>query len=192
MIRVGITGEMGSGKSFCSKLFGQLGIPVFNSDDVARTIVNSNLSLKEEIKKEFGEVYDDKGIMIPSSIRSIVFVKGAEDRLKKLNSLIHPYVFNNFNEFCLLKKSSPYIIAESAILFESGMDKIMDKIIYVSTDLELRIKRTFDRSGFSEEEYNQRMKDQIPNKEKISDYIIYNNIGDNVEEQVMLIHKSMI
>lgn len=192
MIKVGLTGYMGSGKSFCSKLFGQLGIPVFNSDDVARNIVNSNSSLKEEIKKEFGEVYDDEGIMIPSSIRSIVFVKGAEEKLKKLNSLIHPYVFNQFNEFCLLKNNSPYIIAESAILFESGMDKIMDKIIYVSTDLELRIKRTFDRSGFSEEEYNQRMKDQIPNKEKISDYIIYNNIGDNVEEQVMLIHKSII
>lgn len=189
MIKIGITGEMGSGKSFCSKLFGQLGVPVFYSDDVARTIINTNSELKEEIKKEFGEVYDDNGIMIPSLIRSIVFVKGSEDKLKRLNELVHPYVFQEYKNFCLKNIKKQYTLIESAILYETNLDKLVDKVIYVNTDESLRIKRTFDRSGFSEDDYKQRMKDQIPNKELIADYVITNNTGDDVSKQIIELDK---
>ena len=121
MIKIGITGEMGSGKSFCSKIFEQIGVPVFYSDDVARTIINTNSELKEEIKKEFGQVYDNNGIMIPSLIRSIVFVKGSEEKLKRLNELVHPYVFNEYDNFCELNKDKKYTLIESAILYESKL-----------------------------------------------------------------------
>ena len=189
MIKVGITGEMGSGKSFCSKIFEEMGVPVFYSDDVARTIINTNLSLREEICKEFGNVYNEDGMMIPSLIRSIVFVEGGEERLKKLNELAHPYVFKEFELFCKSHSDKRFIIAESAILFESGMNKVVDKSIYVSANEDVRIERTFKRSGFSKEEYRQRMKSQIPNKELLSDFIIYNNPGDNIVEQINEINR---
>lgn len=192
MIRIGITGEMGSGKSYCSKVFEQLGVPVFYSDDVARTIINSNLDLKQKICKEFGNVYDEDGLMIPSLIRSIVFVEGAEDKIKKLNELTHPYVFKEFENFCQKHSDKKYILAESAILYESGMNNAVDKTIYVSADEETRIERTYKRSGFSREEYKQRMKNQIPNKEKIADFIIYNNDGDDLIKQINEVNSILI
>lgn len=194
MIRIGITGEMGSGKSFCSKVFEQMGIPVFYSDDVARSVINTNTKLRVEICKEFGNVYDDEGLMIPHLIRSIVFIKGAEDKLLKLNEIVHPYVFEEYSKFCDIHKDKLYTIAESAILFESGMDKVVDRIIYVSADEETRIDRTFKRSGFSREEYMNRMKSQVSSKKKISDsdYIIYNNDGDDVHTQIKKINFNLI
>ena len=189
MIKIGITGEMGSGKSFCSRLFGQLGVPVFYSDDIARTIINTNKELKEEIKKEFGNVYGDDGIIDPVLIRNIVFIKGSEHKLKILNELVHPYVFQEYNNFCLEHVNKPYTLMESAILYESGSDKFVDKVIYVDTDEDLRIKRTFDRSGFTKEEYQQRMKDQLPNKESLSDYVISNNECDDVNKQIIELDK---
>jgi len=189
MIKIGITGEMGSGKSFCSRLFGQLGVPVFYSDDIARTIINTNKELKEEIKKEFGNVYGDDDIIDPVLIRSIVFIKGSEHKLKILNELVHPYVFQEYNNFCLEHVNKPYTLMESAILYETGSDKFVDKVIYVDTDEDLRIKRTFDRSGFTKEEYQQRMKDQLPNKESLSDYVISNNECDDVNKQIIELDK---
>lgn len=189
MIKIGITGEMGSGKSYCSRLFGQLGVPVFYSDDIARTIINTNKELKEEIKKEFGNVYGDDGIIDPVLIRSIVFIKGSEHKLKILNELVHPYVFQEYNNFCLEHVNKPYTLMESAILYETGSDKFVDKVIYVDTDEDLRIKRTFDRSGFTKEEYQQRMKDQLPNKESLSDYVISNNECDDVNKQIIELDK---
>lgn len=184
MVKVGITGEMGSGKSYCSKLFEELGIPVFYSDDVAREVINTNSELKEKIINEFGNVYDDKGRMIPHLIRSIVFVEGSEDKLVKLNELAHPYVFKEYQKFCEDNIDAKFTLVESAILYESGLNHLLDKIIYVNTDEKLRIERTFKRSGFSEEEYHQRMKNQIKGKENLADFIISNNTGDNVNEQV--------
>lgn len=186
MVKLGITGEMGSGKSYCAKQFEQLGVPVFYTDDSAKRIVNSNLKLKKEITEEFGNVYDEDGMIISSILRSIVFVESGEDKLKRLNEICHPYVFQDFIDFCQKNKDHKYIIAESAILYESGMDKALDDIIYVFAKEDLRIKRTFERSGFSESDYKSRMKSQIPSvdKMKLADYIIFNNEGDDVKKQV--------
>ena len=194
MIKICITGEMGSGKSFCSKIFEQLGIPVFYTDDVSRTIVNTNQELKKEISKEFGNIYDEDGMVIPKLLRDIVFVKGGESKLKRLNEIIHPHVFTEFELFCSENSKSKYVLAETALLFESNMRSFVDKVIYISVDLDLRIKRTFERSGFSEEEYKQRMKSQIDSetKKKLSDFIIYNNEGDNLNEQILIIHNHLV
>ena len=190
MIKIGITGEMGSGKTYCSKIFGQLGIPIFYSDDISKKIVNSNQELKKEICKEFGNIYDEDGIVIPKLLRDIVFVPGGELRLKRLNEIIHPHVFNEFELFCSENSRCKYVLAETALLFESNMRPFVDKVIYVSADLDTRIRRTFKRSGFSEEEYKQRMKSQIDSetKKKLSDFIINNNDGDNLIEQILNIH----
>ena len=194
MIKIGITGEMGSGKTFCSKIFGQLGVPIFYSDDVSKAIVNTNQQLKKEICQEFGNIYDEEGIVIPKLLRDIVFVPGGEPKLKILNEIIHPYVFNEFELFCYENSRSKYIIAESALIYESNMRSFVDKVIYVCVDEETRIKRTFERSGFTEQEYKQRMKSQInqETKKKLSDFTIYNNEGDNLNEQVLIIHNHLV
>lgn len=189
MIRVCITGEMGSGKSYCSKIFEQLGIPVFYTDDVSKNIINVDLQLKKEISKEFGNIYDEDGLIITKLLRDIVFVEGAEDKLKRLNEIVHPYVIREYEKFCLKNQDKPYTLAETALLFETNLKHKVDKVIYVCVDLDLRIKRTFERSGFSEEEYKQRMKYQISSdtKKSLSDFIIYNNDGDDVLSQINVI-----
>ena len=181
---------MASGKSFCSKIFEQLGIPVFYTDDVSRVIVNTNQELKKKICKEFGNLYDEDGMIIPKLLRDIIFVSGGEAKLKRLNQIIHPHVFNEFELFCYENSRCKYVLAETALLFESNMRPFVDKVIYVSADLDTRIRRTFKRSGFSEEEYKQRMKSQIDSetKKKLSDFIINNNDGDNLIEQILNIH----
>jgi dephospho-CoA kinase len=190
MIKACITGEMGSGKSYCSKIFEQMGIPVFYTDDISRNIFNTNQELRKEICKEFGNLYNEDGIIIPKLLRDIVFVQGAESKLKRLNEIVHPYVFKEYEDFCQLHTDKPYTLAETALLFETNMRMMIDKVIYVCVDLDLRIKRTFERSGFSEEEYKQRMKAQINSetKKKLSDFIIYNNDGDYLISQINQIH----
>lgn len=194
MIKIGITGPMGSGKSYCGKIFGQLGVPIFYSDDVSRKIVNTNQNLKKEISIEFGNIYDEDGIVIPKLLRDIVFVPGGEQKLKRLNEIIHPYVFNEFELFCSENSRCKYVLAESALIYESNMRSFVDKVIYVCVDEKTRIKRTFERSGFTEQEYKQRMKSQINSetKKKLSDFIIYNNDGDNLNEQILNIHNHFV
>jgi dephospho-CoA kinase len=193
MIKVAITGEMGSGKSYCSKIFESLGVPVFYTDDVARLLINQDKKLKKEIQKEFGHIYID-GKVEPKLLREIVFVEGGEDRLKRLNEISHPYVLREYDMFCDVFSNKPYTLAETALLFEVNMHRIVDKTIYVCVEEELRIKRTFDRSGFSREDYKSRMKDQVPSelKIKLCNYIIYNNEGDDVNVQILKINKELV
>lgn len=193
MIKVGLTGPMGSGKSYCAKIFESLGVPVFYTDDVARLLINQDKKLKKEIQKEFGHIYID-GKVEPKLLREIVFVEGGEDRLKRLNEISHPYVLREYDMFCDVFSKEPYTLAETALLFEVNMHRIVDKTIYVCVEEELRIKRTFDRSGFSREDYKSRMKDQVPSelKIKLCDYIIYNNEGDDVNEQILKINKELV
>jgi dephospho-CoA kinase len=193
MIKVGLTGPMGSGKSYCSKIFEQLGVPVFYTDDVARMLINQDSKLKKEIQREFSHIYVN-GKVDPKLLRNIVFVDGGEDKLKRLNEISHPYVLREYNMFCDVFSNKPYTLAETALLFEANMHRIVDKTIYVCVEEELRIKRTFDRSGFSREDYKLRMKNQVPSelKIKLCDYIIYNNEGDDVNEQILKINKELI
>jgi dephospho-CoA kinase len=192
MIKVCITGEMGSGKSYCSKIFEQMGIPVFYTDDISKSIFNTNQKLKKEICKEFGNLYNEDGIIIPKLLRDIVFVTGAELKLKRLNEIVHPYVFKEYEDFCQLHSDKTYTLAETALLFETNMRMMVDKVIYVCVDLDLRIRRTLERSGFSPEEYKLRMKSQInpETKKKLSDFIIYNNDSDDVNKQILEIHNT--
>jgi dephospho-CoA kinase len=193
MIKLAITGEMGSGKSYCSKIFESLGVPVFYTDDVARMLLNQDSKLKKEITREFGHIYVD-GKVEPKLLREIVFVDGGEEKLKILNEISHPYVLREYDMFCDAFGSKTYTLAETALLFEVNMHRIVDKTIYVCVEEELRIKRTFDRSGFSREDYKSRMKNQVPSelKLKLCDYVIYNNEGDDVNEQILKIHKELI
>lgn len=192
MIKIGITGPMCSGKSFCAKVFEKLGVPVFYSDNVSKELVNTNEDLKSELIKEFGKaIYGEDGKLINSKLREIVFVEGGEDKLKRLNEISHPYVIKEYEKFCEKYSNFNYTLKESAILFEVKLDKMVDKIIYVHASKKTRIERSFKRSGILKNEYNKRMKSQICVLKKIlkSDYIIYNNSGDDIISQIKKIDK---
>jgi dephospho-CoA kinase len=193
MIKLGITGLMGSGKSYICSLFRELGCPVYNSDDRAKWVINNIDELKSQIIDEFGDVYVD-GVLDKFKIRNLVFVEGGEERLIKLNQICHPYVYHDFESFCSSHSDSPIIVAESAILFEAGMDKRVDKILFVDVPYDIRLSRTIQRDSISKEEYDNRMKRQISSKQKIqmSNYVIDNSTSESKLEIVKGIYMELI
>lgn len=193
MLKVGITGMMGSGKSYISSLFAKLGVPVYNSDARARWLINNHPLLKKEIEIEFGEVFL-KGKIITEKIRTLVFTENKEHNLNKLNSIVHPYVFQDFNLFCHNNSNFPFILAESAILFEAKMETFLDKIIFVSVPYQIRLERAQKRDNISKEEYDIRMRPQIQEEVKInkSDFVIDNSLEVDKSSEVHHIYSSLL
>lgn len=191
----GITGGIGSGKSTAAKIFEELGIPVYNSDTRAKTIQNENSEVKVKIIATFGEeAYNENGLN-KSFISKQVFQNN--EKLKILNSIVHPAVFQDFEDW---KKAQEVniVMKEAAILIESGSYKDCDVVISVVVDVETRIARTIERDGLSREEILARINNQISDEERIekSDFIIDNN-GDlehlkNEVEQTLIKIKKMI
>lgn len=172
----GITGGIGSGKSTAAKFFEELGIPVYNSDTRAKTIQNENSEVKVKIIAAFGEeAYNENGLNKPF-ISKQVFQNN--EKLKLLNSIVHPAVFQDFEDWKKAQKSD-IVMKEAAILIESGSYKDCDVVISVVVDIETRIARTIKRDGLSREEILARINNQISDEERItkSDFIIDNN-GD--------------
>src|ERR1035437_1031198 len=158
MIKVGITGNIGSGKSTVARLFGMLDVPVFYADQQARLISEHN-DVLEVIKKTFGgKVIAADGSLNRKAIAAIVFSDAA--KLSALNSIIHPRVKDSFNEWCALHRSAPYLLHESAILFESGLDYLCERIILVTAPEEIRIHRVMQRDLLSRQEVISRMHNQ--------------------------------
>jgi len=195
MIKVGLTGQMGSGKSYISSLFEELGVPLYNSDERARWVNNNNTFLKNKLIDEFGDIYIN-GELNKDKLRQIVFVNGGEERLKKLNQIVHPYIFQDFNDFCSKNSNKLMILTESAILFESKMNTYLDKIIFVNVPYDIRLERTIKRDGITKEEYDNRMKNQISSEEKIklSDFIFDNANLNRVEAKniVNIFHNILV
>jgi dephospho-CoA kinase len=188
MIRLGITGELGSGKTTICKIFEERGIPVYNCDNGSKNLVITNLDLIKKIKSEFGnDIYDGN---IFSNLSKIVFVENAEDRLKKLSSLIEPYINADIDLFFDTNKDKKFSIIESAILFESDLYKKVDDIIYVVVPENIRIQRAFERNGMSEKEYKIRMKNQIYwiDKVKRSSFTIHNTDFEIAKETTEYIY----
>ena len=191
----GITGGIGSGKSTAAKFFEELGIPVYNSDTRAKTIQNENSEVKVKIIAAFGEeAYNENGLNKPF-ISKQVFQNN--EKLKLLNSIVHPAVFQDFENWKKAQKSD-IVMKEAAILIESGSYKDCDVVISVVVDIETRIARTIERDGLSREEIRARINNQISDEERIakSDFIIDNN-GDlahlkNEVEQTFIKIKKMI
>ncbi|MGV0939619.1 dephospho-CoA kinase [Empedobacter sp. ULE_I140] len=191
----GITGGIGSGKSTAAKLFEELGIPVYNSDTRAKTIQNENSEVKVKIIAAFGEeAYNENGLNKPYLSKQVF---QNNEKLKLLNSIVHPAVFQDFEDWKKAQKSD-IVMKEAAILIESGSYKDCDVVISVVVDIETRIARTIKRDGLSREEILARINNQISDEERIakSDFIIDNN-GDlahlkNEVEQTFIKIKKMI
>jgi len=150
MIKVGITGGIGSGKTTVCKMFSVLGIPVFVADVVGKQLMNEDQQLREQLIRLFGsDVYLPDQTINRKYLANIVFNDSSS--LEKLNSVVHPAVHKAFEEW-LLKQQAPYILHEAAILFESGFNRMMDFTITITTSEEERIARVIKRDKISEEE----------------------------------------
>ena len=173
-IKVGVTGAIGAGKTFVSSIFEKLGFPVFNSDIEAKKCMQSDVYLIEQIKVVFGDKVYENNILQKNILSEIIF--NDNDKLKSLNHLIHPVVSKNFINWCRLQDSD-IIIKEAAILFESGSNDILDKIICVSAEEEIRIKRVMSRDKCDKNHVLSIMSKQMTQKEKekLSDFIIIND-----------------
>lgn len=191
MKKIGLTGGIGSGKTYISYVFSALDIPIFYSDDVAKDLVNNSQELRESINNLYAENLFPDGILDKKRLSHIIFSNN-ESRLK-LNELIHPMVNVNFKNW-LTKQNSSYIIKEAAILFESNSYLDLDKIICVSSSVDLRIKRVIDRSKMKESEVRNIMDHQISDIEieRKSDYVIINNQQDLLLPQIIKLHNLFI
>ena len=191
MLRIGITGGIGSGKSTVAHIFNVLGIPVYDADAAAKRLVAQNEDLKQKIINAFGkEAYTD-GILNRKYLSSKVFTD--PEKIKLLNSLVHPATIQDADEW-MREQDSPYVVKEAALIFESGSHKHLDHVIGVSSPEELRIQRTMLRSNLSRGEVLSRMKQQMDEEKKMAlcDFIIINDEEQMVIPQVLALHERLI
>jgi dephospho-CoA kinase len=193
MLKIGITGNIGSGKTTVSKIFEVLGVPVFYADAAAKDVMVKDRALIGAIKDVFGaNAYFNDGSLNRKHIAGIVF--NDEKQLTILNSIVHPAVFRAFDHWAEQFTGAPYVLKEAAILFESDSYKMCDKTILVTAPLEMRVKRVVDREGLSEAEVISRDAKQFKqeDKMKLADYIIKNDNTELVIPQVLALHKRFI
>lgn len=188
MKKIGITGNIGSGKSYVCKIFENLGIPVFYSDDETKKLYLIP-SVKDLIVNRFGEeVYFEDGTLNRKLLSYHLFKN--EEAMKFIESVLYPALNQHFDEWCE-QQTTPYVLYESAILFEKNYHKFFDKIIFVSASEDIRLQRVMLRDDCSEENVRSRMRLQLSEETKISkaDFVIYNDGTKPVEPQVLGINK---
>jgi len=193
MLRIGITGGIGSGKTTVSKVFEILEIPVFYADDVAKSVMQTDELLVKNIKKAFGsQTYNSDQALNRKYLADIVF--NDEQKLAKLNQLVHPAVFRAFDEWLAVQRKSPYILKEAALLFESGSYKLCDKNILVTAPEELKIKRVVQRDNISAGDVKARMNKQFTEAQgmKLADFVIRNDEQTLLIQQVLQLHERFV
>jgi dephospho-CoA kinase len=193
MLKIGLTGNIGSGKTTVSKIFEILGIPVFYADDAAKNVMVNDKILIDGIKAAFGEQsYFDDGALNRKHIADIVF--NDPIKLAKLNSLVHPATFRAFDAWVKEIKDVPYVLKEAALLFESDSYKLCDYTVMVQAPLETRIKRVMQRDGLSKAEIENRDSNQFTEekKTKLADYVIVNDDKQLVTPQVLEMHGKIL
>jgi len=187
MLKIGLTGGIGSGKTTIAKIFELLNVPVYYADEASKRLYHTDKNLIEAIRKNFGEdVYTDEQLN-RSKLAAIVF--NDPDKLNLLNELVHPPTIRDAEEW-MQKQSAPYVIKEAALLFESGSAQGLDYIIGVKAPSHYRIKRVMDRDGVKREEVINRVNRQIDEeiKMRLCDFVIVNNDQELVIPQVLELH----
>jgi len=192
MIKVGLTGNIGSGKTTIAHLFEIMGIPIYNADLRGR-VISQHSDVINEVVAVFGStVITSEGLIDRKILADIVF-KDAE-KLKQLNGIIHPRVRVDFIDWCNAQIVTPYVIHESAILFESGLNTMFEKTILVTAPDVLKLERVIRRDGVSKKDIINRIANQWPDSQKaiLSDFIIVNDEETSLIEQVFAIHHMIL
>ncbi len=191
MLRVGLTGGIGSGKSTVAKIFEVLGIPVYYADDAAKRLMNEDEELKKSIITHFGkESYINDQLNRPY-IASLVF--NNKEKLDLLNFLTHPATIRDANQW-MNRQNSPYTIKEAALIFESGAAEYLDHVIGVFTPVPLRLQRIMQRDKITQEEVQQRMNRQIDEdiKMRLCDTVLINDEQQLLVPQVLQLHEKLL
>jgi dephospho-CoA kinase len=194
MLKVGVTGGIGSGKSTVCKIFEELGVPVYYADERARYLMQHEHYLIDLLKKNFGDEIFDNGKLNRVLLAEKVFKDKAQ--LALLNSLVHPVVFRDTERWNdeQKAKSLPYAITEAALLVETGSYKSLDKLIVVTAPLETRVERVTQRDRSNSDDVMARVNNQLPEEEKVklADYVIVND-GDmeRLREQVLRVNEEL-
>ena len=193
MLKVGVTGGIGSGKSTVSRFFSALGVPVYDSDQRAKSLMQHDDSIRSKIKIEFGDNAYHKNELNRSYLAEIVFKN--ESKLKQLNAIVHPVVKTDFINWLSQNSNAKLIIKEAAIMIESGAYKDLDKLIVVNASREQKIKWIKQRDHLSLEDIENRIQNQLSDeiRNQYADFIIENNSGKmELKQQVLSIYNKLI
>jgi len=190
MIKVGITGNMGSGKSTVAKIFSVLKIPVYHADDEAKKFLDTP-EVMARLQATFGSSVVKDNRVDRKALAGIVF--NDDQKLKELNNIIHPLVKEDYHRWCENHKDFPYTLQEAAILVESGFYRLMDKVIVVSAPEDVRISRIIERDGATRQEVLSRMQNQYSESQlrAHADFVIDNGGSNLVIPQVLDIHEKL-
>lgn len=190
MLKIGLTGGIGSGKSTVAKVFEVLGIPVYYADDAAKQLMNTDDALKQKIIHHFGKLVYNEGKLDKKYLANIVFT--SPEKLELLNSIVHPATLKDAEQW-MQKQTTAYCIKEAALLFESGAHEFLDFVIGVCAPPPLRIQRTMQRDGISRDEVLARMNKQIEEtiKMRLCDFVITNDEQQLLIPQVLDIHRNL-
>lgn len=190
MLKIGITGGIGSGKTTVCKVFETMGIPIYYADDRAKFLMNTDEFLVTEITKLFGEqAYLSNGELNRPHLASIAF--SDKNVLQKLNALVHPVVHQDSEKWFSEQQNVPYVLKEAALHFETGGYKMLDKMITVFAPKEMRIQRVIQRDNRTVAEVEARINNQMPDSEKVklADFVIYNDGSQSLIQQIYAIHQ---
>jgi dephospho-CoA kinase len=191
MLKIGLTGGIGSGKSTVAQIFEVLGIPVYYADDAAKRLMNEDPELKKEITAAFGAAAYPDGRLDRRYMASLVF----EDplQLARLNSIVHPVTLRDADHW-MQRQQTPYVVKEAAIIFEAKLRSYYDYVIGVTAPESLRIERVMKRDRSSREKIQQRIRQQMDEQEKMNlcDFVILNDGRQSVLKQVLALHASFL
>lgn len=190
-IKLGVTGGIGSGKTSVCRVFNVLGIPVFSSDLVAKQIMDNDKNIILRINSIAGKDLYTNGSLNRLELAELIFKDNS--LLEKVNSLIHPVVFDHFRKW-VKEQAAPYMIMEAAILFESGASKLVDKVLTVVAPIEERVARVIQRNRLSREQILERIRNQMDDDSriKLSDYVIHNSENDLIIPEILKIHEEVL
>ena len=194
MLKIGITGSIGAGKSTVAGIFKVLGVPVFDADATAKNILNSDLVLREQIIAAFGSETYKNGLLDRKYLATLVF--NNPDQLAKLNALVHPATINAANAWAkhCEEQGAPYIVKEAALLFEAGTNVGLDFIIGVTAPEDLRLARVMARDNITRDEVLKRMQHQLDDTKKMErcNIVLDNNEKVLLIPQVLALHQQFI
>lgn len=192
MLKIGLTGGIGSGKTTVANVFEVLGIPVYYADDAAKELMRKSEPLKQQLITHFGkETYFENGELNRKHLSSIVFTD--KEKLALLNSFVHPATIADAQQW-FSKQTAPYVVKEAALLFESGTAEGLDYIVGVTAPFAVRLKRVMDRDAVTAEEVKRRMANQIDEqlKMKLCDFVLHNNEQQLLLPQVTALHELLL
>jgi dephospho-CoA kinase len=187
MLKIGLTGGIGSGKTTVAKVFELLNVPVYYADEASKRLYHTDAALKAAIVKHFGAEIYVNNLLDRGRLAELVF--DAPEKLEMLNSLVHPRTLRDAEQW-MARQAAPYIIKEAALLFETGSAGQLDYIIGITAPVPLRIKRVMDRDNISREQVQNRMDRQMDEniKMRLCDFIIHNDEQQMVIPQVLQLH----